>query len=82
MAAWRYEISSHVQNISALKEKFHVSAQPCNILYMLFVFITIFICILEMLCLLFQGCQNSDTLFFRYRKIPKTSPSMYKPLQI
>ena len=25
-----------------------------------------FTCILEMLCLLFQGCQNSDTLFFRY----------------
>ena len=42
MAAWRYEISLHVQNISALKEKFHVSAQPCNILYMLFVFITFY----------------------------------------
>ena len=27
-----------LKNISALKEKFHVSAQPCNILYMLFVF--------------------------------------------
>ena len=47
MAAWRYEISllmlkkyfihllrSLVKYFSTLKEKFHISAQPCNILYL------------------------------------------------
>ena len=46
MAAWRYEISlpvlkkyfthslhSIVKYFSTLEEKFHISAQPCNILY-------------------------------------------------
>ena len=34
MVAWRYEISLLVlKNISSLKEKFHISVRPCNILY-------------------------------------------------
>ena len=34
MAAWRNEISLPVlKTISTLEEKFHISARPCNILY-------------------------------------------------
>ena len=50
MAAWRYEISlivlkkffsrslrSLVKYFSTLKEKFRISARPCNILYLLYI---------------------------------------------
>ena len=37
MAAWRYEISllvlKNISLVSALEEKFRMSARPCNILY-------------------------------------------------
>ena len=52
MAAWRYEISllvlkkyftrslrSLVKYFSTLEEKFHISARPCNILYIIFIFL-------------------------------------------
>ena len=34
MAAWRYEISLLV--LKNIEEKFRISAQPCNILYVFF----------------------------------------------
>ena len=49
MAAWRYEISLLVLKklhlfaayFSTLKEKFHISARSCNILYILLICLTI-----------------------------------------
>ena len=54
MAAWRYEISllvlkkyftrslrSLVKYFSTLEEKFHISARPCNILYLINVRISV-----------------------------------------